>query len=60
MRFLMSPARLGILRVTGAVITALLVVGGPADAFAAQPAAGQVVPGLATSRAAAGGRAAGR
>ena len=45
MRFLMSPARQGILRVTGAVITALLVAGGPADAFAAQPAAGQVVPG---------------
>jgi D-alanyl-D-alanine carboxypeptidase len=45
MTFLMSPARQGILRVTGAVITALLVAGGSADAFAAQPAAGQVVPG---------------
>ena len=45
MTFLMSPARRGILGVTGAVITAFLVVGGSADAFAAQPAAGQVVPG---------------
>ena len=35
MTFLMSPARQGILRVTGAVMTALLVVGGSADAFAA-------------------------
>ena len=45
MTVLMSPARRGILGVTGAVITAFLVVGGSADAFAAQPAAGQVVPG---------------
>ena len=45
MTFLMSPARRGILGVTGAVITAFLVVGGSADAFAAQPAAGQMVPG---------------
>ena len=45
MTFLMSPARRGILGVTGAVITAFLVVGGSADTFAAQPAAGQMVPG---------------